>query len=289
MIKLIEHIRYKKITENSEYSFFINSTFINEDVSFIQTNRIENLTLSQYEGYEFLHIIPIINIKCLKKIEIFVKKIDLQGLDKLSSLEELSIGEEYQNLELNNLSNLRVLYLVNGSFTGLQSLKKLKELTLVNSNGLALSKNNFIENSSIESLTIYNAKGQIDFTFLLKLKNLKKLDLYNVKSKIDLRLFNSFAESLEELKIEKCKEIEYLEYALVKFNTLKYLSLIDSVTIASAENISHLNSIEIIVVLGTSYFVNGEISRLRNLQHVSIDDKKHYSLKNYQLPKLPYD
>jgi hypothetical protein len=121
------------------------------------------------------------------------------------------------------------------------------------------------------------------------LSNLNKLDFYNVKAKLDMQLFNSFAETLEQLKIEKCKKLEHLEDCLMKFNSLKYLSLIDSVPISNAETVSQLKSIEIVIVLGESYFIDGNISWIKNLRHVSIDDKKHYSLKNDQLPKLPYE
>jgi hypothetical protein len=289
MITAIEHKRYKKITDNSDYFFFLSSNSLRDDISFIKKNGIANVCLSQYENYTLLDVLPIVGIDCIRNLRIYVKKIDLRGLSNLTSLEELSIGEEYDNLTFNNLFNLQSLYLVNGKFSGLQTLKRLKELTIINGNAAAFSVNNFMENSPIESLSIYNTKGQIDFSFLLRLNNLKKLDLYNVKAKIDVRLFNSFAETLAELKIEKCKELEHLDDCLAKFISLKYLSLIDSVSISNAETLSQLKSIEIAVVLGTSYFIDGNINWLKDLRHVSIDDKKHYSLKNDQLPKLPYE
>jgi hypothetical protein len=284
--RLIKHIRYKKITDNSEYFFFINSNSLNEDIAFIQRNEIENVCLSEYEGYKLLQILPILILECIRNLRVYVKKIDLKDLNNLTSLEELSVGEEYQNLELTKLHNLKTLYLTNGRFTGLHALKSLKELTVVNANPDTFATSNFIEKSAIESLSIYNTKGKINFSFLAKLRNLKKLDLYNIKSEVDLRLFNSFAKTLEVLKIEKCKDLRHFEDCFAKFDSLRYLSLIDAVPISSAETVSQLKLIEIVVVLGTSYFVNGDISRLINLTHVSLDDKKHYSHKNDQLPKL---
>lgn len=289
MSKEISHIRYKKITDNSDYFFFVNSNSLKEDIAFIKENEIENICLSQYENYGLLNVLPIVDIECIRNLRIYVKKIDLCGLNKLPFLEELSIGEEYNNLTLSNLSNLQSLYLNDGKFIGLETLDKLKELTIINGNAAAFSVNNFMENSSIESLSIYNTKGQIDFSFLLKLSNLNKLDLYNVKAKVDMQLFNSFAETLQQLKIEKCKKLEHLEDCLVKFNSLNYLSLIDSVPISNAKSVSQLKSIEKVMVLGASYFIDGNISWLKDLRHISIDDKKHYSLKNDQLPKLPYE
>lgn len=289
MNTLPEHIRYKKITQNSEHFFFLKSNSLNDDIAFIQYNKIKNVCLSENNEYDLLNVLPIVHIDCIQNLRIYVKKIDLKGLDKLTSLEELSIGEEYQNLELSNLSNLHTIYLVNGKFTGLQSLLKLKDLTIVYGNANALSANNFAENSSIESLSIYNAKGQIDFSFLQKLNNLKEIDLYNIKTIIDMRLFNSYAEKLESLRIEKCKELRNLEKCLGSFFSLKYLSLIDSVPITSALNLSQLKSIEVVVIVGTSYIIDGDLSQLTNLRHVSIDNKQHYSLKNEQLPKLPYE
>ena len=290
MIIPFEHIRYKKITGNSDFFFFINSNSLNEDIAFIEKNKITNVCLSQYEGYLIKNILPVINLKFLKKLKVFVNEIDFCGLNYITSLEELSIGEEYDTLEFNNLSKLRSLYLVNGRFTGLQTLKGLKELTIINGNAAAFTVTNFMENSPIESLSIYTTKGQIDFSFLVRLNNIKKIDFYNVKAKVDIRLFNSFAETLEELKFEKCKELEHLEDCIVKFNSLKYLSLIDSVPLSNSEFVFALQGLEILVVLGTSFFIDGNISSLKSvLRHVSIDDKKNYSIKNKQLPKIPYE
>jgi len=289
MSKPIEHLQYKKITENSDFFFFVNSNSLNEDIAFIKENEIKNVCLSQHENYSLLNVLPVIDINCIRNLRIYVKKIDLKGVNNLTSLEELSVGEEFFNLALDNLFKLRFLYLTNGKFTGLHSLINLKELTIVNGDAAALSINNFTGTLSLETLSIYNTKGKIDFSFLLKLYNLRKLDLYNIKSKVDIRLFNSFADKIVELKIEKCKMLEHFEDCLNNFNSLKYFSLIDSVAVSNAEVIQKLKSIEIAVILGASYFVDGNIDQLINLKHVSVDDKKHYSLKSYQLPKLPHE
>jgi hypothetical protein len=287
MSKNIEHIRYKKITENSDYFYFISSNSLEEDIYFIQTNEIENICLSQYEGYDLENILPIIDLKNIKKLRIYVEKIDLVKINVLENLEELSIGEKFINLNLNNLNNLKSLYLVHGTLTGLNNLKKLKELIIINGESSFFSESNFKQNSSIEVLSIYGTKGVINFSFLRNLKNLKELDLYNVKSELDIRLLESSASKLETLKIEKCKIIIHFEEFLPNFKSLRYLSLVDSVPVSNAETLLNLKSLEVLVVLGKSFFIDGNINQLNKIKHVSIDNKKHYSLKNEQFSKLP--
>ncbi len=287
MINQIEHVRYKQVVINGPYFFFIDSNLLDTDIEFIIRNEVENICLSQYENYSLIHIKPILNLKFIKRLEIYVNKVDLQGIDALENLEDLSIGEEYQNLKLTNLYNLKSLYVINGNPSGLGDLKNLKELTIVNGTISTFSSSNFQQNSSIESLSIYNTKGKIDFSFLQKMSALKTLDLYNIRSELDVRLFDSFSEKIQVLKIEKCKMIVHLEEWLTKFNSLNYLSLIDSVPLSSADVLLQAKSIEILVLLGTSFFINGDLGLLNFFKHVSIDNKKHYSLKNEQLPKLP--
>jgi len=148
----IEHKRYKKPGPNSDYFFFISSSSLADDLSFIEQHKIENVGLSQYEDYTFTNILPVLHLKSIRKLRVFVKKIDLTGLGKLASLEELSIGEEYKKLDFTGLTMLKHLYITGGKFTGLTELGSLKDLSIVYGNPATLSTENFSENSSIESL-----------------------------------------------------------------------------------------------------------------------------------------
>jgi len=60
---------------------------------------------------------------------------------------------------------------------------------------------------------------------------------------------------------------------------VKTLSIVDSITINDTKFVDRMDGLEILIVLGGSYFINGDLSNLKRLRHVSIDDKKHYNLK----------
>src|SRR5689334_12365765 len=115
MIEPIEHIRYKKINENSEYFFYINSESIPEDVDFINRNKIVNIGLSEYDAYNLLDASPLRSINIIQNLTIFVRNIDLKELNGLLDLKKLSIGETYKHLDLNGLPGLQSLYLTKGS------------------------------------------------------------------------------------------------------------------------------------------------------------------------------
>ena len=88
-------------------------------------------------------------------------------------------------------------------------------------------------------------------------------------------------DTLEILKIGSCKKIEGLEGILPELSNLKWFTLTDSITLKNTEFINFLPKLETLIILGSSYFEDGNLMNLKGkLKHVSIDDKKHYNLKH---------
>ena len=66
-----------------------------------------------------------------------------------------------------------------------------------------------------------------------------------------------------------------------KLAKLKWFALIDSIILKDTNFLKSLINLEVLVVLGTSYFENGDLSNLKGrFRHLGIDDKKHYNLKS---------
>lgn len=90
------------------------------------------------------------------------------------------------------------------------------------------------------------------------------------------------------LKIGSCKNIEGLEAILSQLVNLKCFSLIDSITLRSTSFVNFLPRLQTLIVLGSSYFEDGNLVNLKGrLKYVSIDDKKHYNLKHKDFLSLP--
>ena len=78
---------------------------------------------------------------------------------------------------------------------------------------------------------------------------------------------------LEVLKLEKCRNLPNFEKTLQRLKSLNHLSLIASESIKDAFFVTQLPKLKTLVVLGSSFFLNGDIDVLKQLDWISTDDK----------------
>ncbi len=289
IIKVIpSHERYTQVHQQVPFYFSLCSKFIEDDIFFIETNKIENICLSQYEPYHIESIKALFRIKTkIKALKIYIKNADLSRLKEISTIEILSIGEKSFNVDITGLANLKELYISNPSkLFGLDSLVNLQDLTLVKpSLEIFDSQYRHIYRRLI-SLTILGGKVPEKLEIFENENNLESLELFGIRNEMDFDLIAKKVRKLTCLKIEKCKCLKNLDKLLETAQNLKYLSFIDSVTLPNTKIISKLPNLKTLVVLGSSYFEDENLDELRKINWVSIDDKRHYNLKNCDLKKI---
>jgi len=97
------HEQYRCIPGSDKYYFYIDSDNLEENIEWILANKIENIRLNKYEGYKLNTIEPILRLKSIKSLVVFLEGVDLSTLCQLHELEELTIGELNKNIDVSNL------------------------------------------------------------------------------------------------------------------------------------------------------------------------------------------
>jgi hypothetical protein len=278
----MEHERYKCISGSKKYYFYIGTDTIIEDINWIKDNKIDSVRLSQSSGYRANNLDPILELTNIKYLDIFIEKADLSKLTKFRNLIDLGIGEAVEKLDLSSLNQLRELYLVYTKNTiGLDKLINLEQLILVRA-GLEIFKESVFGSwRKLRDLTILTAKFPADLSFLNKNSLLTSLEVCNVRSVFSALDLYRHEKNLNTLKIGKCKKIVDLEQVIPALKNLQWLTIVDSITLRDSKFVEYLPNLDTLIILGSSFFENGDIDNLKGrVKTVSIDDKKHYSFKH---------
>lgn len=159
--------------------------------------------------------------------------------------------------------------------------KSLKKLYISGYQGKSIRE--FTKLTNLEELKI-TARAMADLSGIEELRKLKKLCLY-LFSKLDNIEILGKLENLEELEIENNKKI-YDISPIGNLKNLKKLYLNDLGKIKSLKPLQKLSNLEVLLFYGTTNIEDGDISFLKEfgLKDVAFANRKHYSVKNYEVP-----
>ena len=278
------HKQYRQIHKGVKFYFYLNSDTLEEDIKWITENKIENIRLSQYDGYRLKTIEPVLRLKRVKALAIFIEGADLSKLTELHQLDDLIIGEQNLNIDLSGLQHLKSLYLLHHkNVKGLDTLNNLEKLILVKSDIGFFKEELFRSWPKLKDLTFLSPRLPGDLSFLKHQKSLRELEIDHSRSKFEVGELQQLKDSLEVLSIGNCKGVTGIYELLPRLKQLKSFTLTDSVVLKDSQFADLMPNLEMLAVLGSSYFENGDIKNLARLKHVGIDDKKHYNLKSKDL------
>ena len=196
------------------------------EMCFFKEDGITNSTNNQIDNYDQCDAVSVIDVdmsqldilkefKNLKTVMLGNMDIsDITIVNNLPSLEQLIISGSKVNLDgiNSNITSLTISesVIVNTNLTALKNLKSLKSLSLGNGNeeiedgiiqeyvdGVYIRDLTGIENlSQLEDLTVsYNIYSTIDFSPIMKLKNLKKIDVAGLEHNITQDFLNYISEN----------------------------------------------------------------------------------------------
>jgi hypothetical protein len=274
-------VKHKQIIYSPGFKedfFYIDSDEIDANIEFIQAHKYENIGINKFKGYNLDNIQKVLSLKHVKKFSVAHSEINLDGLSELENLEYLVINAEKSDANFSNLKKLKYLsFFYDRKMAGLDKLANLESINVSKADESFLTADIFCNYKKLTRLEIVQSKLPETLDFLKCITKLKELEFHYIKSKIDLLDLLEIKESLEMLKIGHSKNVESIE-TLSKLKKLKWLALVDSVPLPNSKFINELPALEVLVVLGSSYFVDGNIDNLRGkLKHVGIDDKRHYT------------
>ena len=271
-----KHIRYKYIKQIDTSFFHISSKELDSDLSFIRNNKIKNVVINYISEYKFNNIDFLYQLPDLEKIVVTTssKNFCLDGLRYCNKLLELKVNNFSNSIvDLSKKKELKILDVEN--FSKLKSIEDCVNLEKLISG--KIPKKNFTRRfwsifSKLRYLCISNTQNISSFDFLREI-DIKSLFLYRCKNVNFLGVDSLF---LEDLKIEKCTNA-LNDREIYKNINLKSLAIIDSFCVESANLVCEMHSLERLILLGKSYFVNGDLSMVgERFKVFSFDEKEHY-------------
>ncbi|MBB3698831.1 hypothetical protein KMW28_09370 [Flammeovirga yaeyamensis] len=260
---------------------------LKENIDIFNEYRIENIVIKSNvdsSDEKNIDLRLLVKYKFLKKLSIAsLYHISLEGLEKLTTLEMLHLyplsGQKVDFSSLKNIKNLFIKYTKN--IIGLENLTMLERITIHDATSQILD--DFISLKKLKRLELVRPKFE-NTKFLSKLKNLKCLFLYQVatKSQIDIKDITNSKDSLIHLKLQLCRNIVGFD-SIKDLKQLIRLQIIDSTPLPSANFVNELPKLTTLTVIRKSYFEDGNLDDLKKIEYVTIDNKKHYSLKKKDL------
>ena len=271
------HLRYKIIAGTGEHFFFLDSTSLDDDIAFINQHHVCNIQINPNFGYDIQTIEPLFKINKIEKLYLHISNTNLDNLNKLKEHQVLSINSVNHNINLSGLINLTELSLqYQKNIRGLDSLIKLQLLNIIKSDVSFFNITHFKHWPNLKFFQALSAKLPNDLSFLNESKELKHIEIHNCRTTFNIESLVSVRDTLEELAIGNCKKVEGLD-VLKNLSNLKRLSFSNSSPLANADFVENLKKLEILVVVGASYFTDGNTSHLKNkIKYLSLDNKKHY-------------
>lgn len=208
---------------------------------YLKTVNLENCTklkeltieggIMNTDGITSINLKGCINLQTVDCSEIFVQKLNLSGMKKLTDVK--IIGDKIETLNLKKCTNLKSVLAGGDRLTKLKlkGAKKLQELTVTSD---SMEELDLSTNTKLKELSLNRVK--IASPDLSRNKNLTKLDCYQTEIiSLDLRNNKNLTmvdchnnKKMQKLKVKGCNKIKTLRCyntALTKLNVKKNSSL----------------------------------------------------------------
>jgi hypothetical protein len=248
---------------------------------------VKELELNEGKGWQgdnvdFLQFLP--DLKSLIIIDLRIKSI--KNIHYLHKLNKIEIST-YCNtpIDFNNFPNL-----IECGFEWREGSESLFECKIL----LKLFLNSYNKKSSepfshlikLEELALLNSdiSDLQGLSLLIHLKSLRLANLAKVKSLHGIGELNQ----LEELEIYRCKGVNEIS-ELFKLIKLKRLLLLDLGVIDSIKGMENLTDLKAFFFYESTNIADGDISplfKLKNLNKVSFQNRKHYTHRREDFGKL---
>lgn len=259
---------------------------LDDHIRLIQENQIEKAIVIA-EDISFLRRCP--NIKSLQVIVPYsVTDFDYSPLYDLPALEALNCQTVYGAkkeytavIDYSRFSKLRDLS-VNGArgHKNITATKGLHRLYLGQGQPESKTLAGF-DFSELEELVLCQASVK-SLAGIERAKRLRKVSIYNCRSIENLSDLNGAGESLEFLEIQSCGKATNFEW-LYQLPNLRELVLFGSNRLKNLHFLESMNKLQSFRF--TVNVLDGDLSLCRNIPYVYCKNRKHYNLKDCDLPK----
>lgn len=279
--------RLKRPTIDQEEYFYLSSLNLDEDLSYIKINRIENLMLiPSSDGYHLDNVDFLEELPFVRRLQMGAcsQVKDYKGLASLENLELLSFSSnEKTPVDLSKLQYLSHLdFSYSKQIKGLELLSNLTSIGIGNGTDEYFRIGVFQNYSKLSRLVIGRSILNQGLAFLKTNSSLKSLDFTHMKRGFDLEGIQYLGDSLKRLRIISSKKVDNIQL-ISELHNLEWLILSNSVPLESPRILYSLRNLEALTLRGSSYFIDGDLKDLEkrrgSIRYYNVAHKSHYIYK----------
>ena len=264
---------------------FIDKDNVQESVQYIQIYQIKSVAVTyDYEEsqIDFLRECPTVESLSLEGPSVK----SLSGIYHLKALKDLVINDTSRSLAL-DFSQLTSLERIVGTLppkaVGIGSLINLKKMQIWGYKSKGKNLKEFTDMKALVDLELINS----NITSLEGIQGLQKLSdlgLFRIRALTDIEAIQHLSENLTYLHIEGAKNVEDFS-PLGKVESLEHIMLNNCGMIPSIRFIKQLPYLKG-MQFWDSTIVDGDVSPCIELEHIAFTNKKHYSHRLKEGPRV---
>lgn len=264
---------------------YIDSENVQESVQYIQEHQIKSVDITyDYEEaqIDFLSECPTVEYISLEGSSIK----DINGIYHLKILKTLVINDTSRSLtvDFSQLTSLeRIIGTLPPKAEGIGSLVNLKKLQIWDYKPKGKNLKELADLKALVDLELINA-NITSLEGIQGLKNLSELGLFRMRALTDIEAIQHLSENLTSIQIEGAKKIQDFS-PIGKVQSLVHLGLNNCGTISSIRFLKHLPHLSS-MRFWDSTVLNGDVSPCIELEHVYFTNKKHYSHRLIEGPRI---
>lgn len=260
-----------------------------EQISYINQNRIEKAMIIA-EDISFITKCP-----TLKHLRIIPPDDTKDGFDysplyEMPQIKSVSLKtvygfkeKHYSSVDCARIRGLESIHITDDGFKNYKQIRTLKDLGLANYKEMDLT--NAFCSPELDSLFIITSKIK-SIEGIQSAPKMQCLYLYYNRSLRDISALKNVSQTLRALRIENCPKIE-------DFSVLAELDQLELLELSGSNELESLNFLKEMKNLKTLVFSmnvkDGDLTPCLGLSYVYSDrNRRHYNLKNDELPKIKY-
>lgn len=234
----------------------------------------------------------IVECQSLKDVEIFpafeaIEEFDYSVLYKIPQLKSLycktrygDCGQYKTTIDYSKITGLEKIFMEGEGHLGYEKLSLLKELWISDNKKIksikGLSSSSFLQELTFLKCGIQSLDGIEEF------QKMKALTLWNNYSLNDISALSNISDTLTELSIDSCGKITDFS-VLSDLVNLEYLHLDGNNVLPDLTFLINMKRLKIFTF--TMNVLDGDLNYCSKIPFVSCRNRKHYNLKDKDLPK----
>ena len=262
---------------------------LEEQIEFINRYGLDKAMIIA-DSIDFITRCPTVKHLRVIPAEDFGDGFDYSPLYKMPQIKSLSCPTEYgcrwefsTSIDCARINGLEKIQVTNSRYKNFNTVETLKGLGLSNYEKRDLSE--AFSSSIIDTLSIYSSKIKT-IEGIQKSQKMQCLYLYYNRSLQDISALKDVKRTLRALRIENCPKINDFS-VLAELENLELLELSGSNELPDLSFLKQMRNLKTFVF--TMNVKDGDLTPCLDLSYAATDrNRKHYNLKNKDLPKGNY-